>query len=208
MTQTTYVALLRGINVGGHTVTMERLRELFRELGYARVRSYIQTGNVFFESDEQDAQTLRAAIERHLGAALGYAVSTCLRTVEEMDQLLASDPFQRIAVTPDIRLAVTFLAQPTTLTLPIPYRTPDGAYELVGMTPTELFVVWHLRDGRPGTSYGLLEKQVAVPGTTRFWHTTAKILAAARADQDPHRSGDRPAGPLSRGARRSPRVDP
>jgi uncharacterized protein (DUF1697 family) len=207
MKQTTYIALLRGINVGGHTVTMERLRELFRDLGYAGVRSYIQTGNVFFESGEQDVQTLRAAIERHLRAALGYAVSTCLRTVEEMDQLLASDPFQEITATPDIRLAVTFLAEPTTVTLPLPYRTPDGAYALVGMTPTELFVVWHLRDGRPGT-YGLLEKQVAVPGTTRFWHTTAKILAAARADHAPDRSGDRPAGPLSRGARRSPRTVP
>src|SRR5215831_13131357 len=83
MKQTTYVALLRGINVGGHTVTMERLRELFRELGYAGVRTYIQTGNVFFESSEQDVQILRSAIERHLRAALGYEVPTCLRTVEE-----------------------------------------------------------------------------------------------------------------------------
>ena len=49
MAHTTYIALLRGINVGGHTVKMERLRGLFGELGLERVRSYIQTGNVFFE---------------------------------------------------------------------------------------------------------------------------------------------------------------
>lgn len=179
MTNSAYIALLRGINVGGHNVKMDRLRELFGELGFDRVRSYIQTGNVFFESHEQDKRALRTTIERHLRTALGYEVATCVRTVAEMDHLLARDPFSGIAVTPDVRLAVSFLAEPVTITLPLPYRTPDGAYEVIGMTPSELFVVWHLQDGRPGNSYGLLEKQLRVPTTTRFWHTTAKIVAAA-----------------------------
>lgn len=180
MTNTTYIALLRGINVGGHTVKMERLRSLFGELGFERVRSYIQTGNVFFESGEGDTQALRMSIERHLRAALGYEVATCLRTVDEVERLLTLDPFKEIAVTPEIRLAVSFLAEPAAIALPLPYLTPDGAYEVVGMTPDELFVVWHLQNGRPGNSYGLLEKQLAVPTTTRFWHTTAKIVAAAK----------------------------
>jgi len=174
-----YIALLRGINVGGHTVKMDHMRGLFGELGFDRVRSYIQTGNLFFESEETDQQALRTRIEGHLRAALGYAVPTCVRTIEEVEQVLARDPFQGIAVTPEIRLAVTFLAEPAIIDLPVPYPTPDGAYELVGMTTSELFVVWHLQNGRPGNSYGLIEKRVAVPGTTRFWHTTAKILAAA-----------------------------
>jgi uncharacterized protein (DUF1697 family) len=180
MSNTMYIALLRGINVGGHSVKMEYLRGLFADLGFAHVRSYIQTGNVFFESSETDKRALRETIERHLRIALGYEVATCVRTVDDVEQLLDLDPFKGIVMTPEIRLAVTFLAEPVTITLPVPYLTPDGAFELIGMTPTELFVVWHLRDGRPGTSYGLLEKRVSVPGTTRFWHTTAKILAAAK----------------------------
>lgn len=176
----TYVALLRGINVGGHTVTMERLRALFGELGFGRVRSYIQTGNVFFESDDTDRRALRTLIEQHLRDALGYAVPTCLRMVGELEALLADDPFRGVAVTPDLRLAVNFLAEPTDVRLQLPYWTPDHAFEVIAMTPTELFVVWHLQDGRPGNSFGFLEKQLAVPMTSRFWHTTAKILAAAR----------------------------
>jgi uncharacterized protein (DUF1697 family) len=179
---TTYIALLRGINVGGHTVKMDRLRSLFGELGFSGVRSYIQTGNVFFESRETDKQALRTAIEQHLRAALGYEVAACVRSVEDMEQLLSLDPFKEIAATSEQRLAVAFLAEPTSVALPVPYWTPDGAYELVGMTPTELFVVWHLQNGRPGNSYGLLEKQVTVPATTRFWHTTAKILSAAKGE--------------------------
>lgn len=180
MAETTYIALLRGINVGGHTVKMDALRGLFGELGFSHVRSYIQTGNVFFDSEDTDRQALRATIERHLRAALGYEVATCLRTVGEVEHVLGLDPFKGIAVTPEMRLAVSFLAAPVTSTLAVPYLTPDGAYELVRMTPSELFVIWHLQNGRPGNSYGLLEKQIAVPATTRFWHTTAKILAAAR----------------------------
>jgi hypothetical protein len=78
---------------------------------------------------------------------------------------------------------VNFLAEPVLDTFSLPYLTPDGAYEVIGMTPTELFVVWHLNNGRPGNSYGLLEQRFKVPATTRFWHTTAKILAAAQAPE-------------------------
>ena len=61
---------------------MTRLRELFAELGPANVRTYIQTGNVFFDSEEE-RPALRRRIEAYLQAALGYAVPVCLRTVEE-----------------------------------------------------------------------------------------------------------------------------
>jgi len=176
----TYIALLRGINVGGHTVKMDALRALFGDLGFERVRSYIQTGNVFFESGDTDRQKLRTKIERHLLQALGYRVATCLRTVEDLERLIASEPFQGVPISSETRLAVNFLAEPVAATLRLPYSTPDGAYEVIGMTPTELFVVWHLRGGRPGNSYGAIEKQIGVPTTTRFWHTTAKILAAAK----------------------------
>jgi uncharacterized protein (DUF1697 family) len=177
---TEYIALLRGINVGGHQVKMDQLRTLFSELGFEQVRSYIQTGNVFFASNEPDRRALRTKIEDHLQTSLGYAVATCLRTRDELEALLALEPFHGIQVTPAMRLAVTFFAEPVRDTLSLPYLTPDGAYEVIGMTPSELFVVWHLNSGRPGNSYGLLEQRFKVPATTRFWHTTAKILSAAK----------------------------
>ena len=175
----TYIALLRGINVGGHTVPMTRLRELFAELGPANVRTYIQTGNVFFDSEEE-RPALRRRIEAYLQAALGYAVPVCLRTVEELERVVSLDPFKGVAVTPDVRLSVTFLAEPEAVALPVPSRTPKGDYELVGKTDAELFVVWHLVNGRPGNGFTSIERAIPVPTTTRFWHTTAKILEAAR----------------------------
>ncbi|HEY8598157.1 MAG TPA: DUF1697 domain-containing protein [Thermomicrobiales bacterium] len=175
-----YIALLRGINVGGRYIKMEPLRRIFADLGLANVGSYIQSGNLFFDSAEGDRAVLRRQLEARLLESLGYAVPVCLRTVAELEGVMALDPFAGVAVTPETRLSVAFLAEPVTLDLPVRYRTPKGDFELVGKTDTELFVVWHLVNGRPGNGFALVEKAVPVPSTTRFWHTSAKILAAAR----------------------------
>jgi uncharacterized protein (DUF1697 family) len=175
-----YVALLRGINVGGHRVAMARLRDLFIALNLANVRTYIQTGNVFFETEADDRLALQHRIESHLASALGWPAPTCLRTIAELEAVLALDPFAGIALTPERRFAITFLPSPHNLTIDLPYLTPKGGYELIALTPMELFVVWHLTNGRPLNDYTALDKQFGDTGTTRFWHTTEKILAAAK----------------------------
>src|SRR5690348_9160245 len=107
-----YIALLRGINVGGHTVKMERLRALFVELGFTHVRTYIQSGNVFFEETaETDRKILILTIEQHLRQALGYEVPVFLRTILELEQIVALDPFQHINITPDMRACVVFTSE-------------------------------------------------------------------------------------------------
>lgn len=58
--------------------------------------------------------------------------------------------------------------------------TSDHAYEVIAATSHELFVVWHLKNGRPGNSYGAIEKLLQVPTTTRFWHISIKIVEAAK----------------------------
>jgi uncharacterized protein (DUF1697 family) len=170
-----YVALLRGINVGGHTVKMERLRAIFTALGCEGVRTYIQSGNVFFDA-AADHATLAAHIERRLGEALGYEVPTFLRTVPEMTNIVERDPFGGLAVTANMRLCVVF-ADAWPAMLELPWRSPKGDVEVVHMTDREAFVVWHLIHGRPPTpdSYRLGSRN-----TTRFFHTVAKMVEAAR----------------------------
>ena len=127
-----YIALLRGINVGGHQVTMAALRRLFADLGLANVGSYIQSGNVFFDSDEADRAALRARIEGQLRARLGYEVATCLRTVEEFAAVMALEPFAGIELRPDMRFSVSFLAESVAVETMLPYKTPKGDFELWG----------------------------------------------------------------------------
>ena len=66
-----YVAFLRAINVGGHTVKMEHLRILFEELGFENVETFIASGNVIFDSKTKSTKTLETKIEKHLRQALG-----------------------------------------------------------------------------------------------------------------------------------------
>jgi uncharacterized protein (DUF1697 family) len=177
---TRYVALLRGINVGGHTVLMEDLRRLFEELGLQNVRTYIQSGNVFFDTRETDASTLTWRIERHLRQALGFEAVVFLRTIRQFEAILAGDPFKKLKVTPDMRLCVVLAAEPIRNELELPLFSPKKDMQIVKTAEREAYVVWYIRNGRPPSSQGFLDAVVGKRSTTRFFHTAAKILKAAK----------------------------
>lgn len=177
-----YIAFLRGINIGGHRVKMERLRELFSELGLTNVRSYIQTGNVFFEksADATNRAALTGEIEQHLHRSLGYEVPVFLRTLVEVEHVLQLDPFAHIEPAPDIRLLITFIPQPLPATLKLPFVSPKQDYEILHATPGEVFSLLRIIDGRPSNPAAFIERTCKVKTTSRFFHTTAKILQAAK----------------------------
>jgi uncharacterized protein (DUF1697 family) len=87
-----YVAFLRAINVGGHTVKMDRLRDLFSELRLANVSTFIASGNVIFESTAAPA-ALEPKIEKHLAKSLGYDVETFVRPVSALRGIMTAHPF-------------------------------------------------------------------------------------------------------------------
>ncbi|MGV3719956.1 MAG: DUF1697 domain-containing protein [Actinomycetota bacterium] len=88
-----YFAFLRGINVGGHRVKMERLRELFEEVGGENVSTFIASGNVIFDAESTDETALERRVEQHLHAALGYEAATFLRSLDELKTILAFEAF-------------------------------------------------------------------------------------------------------------------
>lgn len=89
-----YVAFLRAINVGGHTVRMERLRELFTALRLSDVATFIASGNVIFTTRSTTPAALEARIESGLARALGYDVATFVRPVSALPAIAAVRPFQ------------------------------------------------------------------------------------------------------------------
>lgn len=90
-----YVAFLRAINVGGHTVTMDRLRRLFESAGASDVETVIASGNVVFASSSRNVPALEKRIAAHLESSLGYAVATFVRTPEELARVATHRPFER-----------------------------------------------------------------------------------------------------------------
>src|SRR5215207_6036774 len=87
-----YVAFLRAINVGGHLVKMDRLRQIFEALPIRNVSTFIASGNVLFESAAA-AVHLESSIELQLRTHLGYPAATFIRTIPELQKIAAHNPF-------------------------------------------------------------------------------------------------------------------
>ena len=92
----TYFAFLRAINVGGHAIVkMDALKKIFESAGMKNVKTYIQSGNVVFDSTEKDEKKLQKKIEKKLSAELGYEVPVLLRAFDELKKVSEKDPFKK-----------------------------------------------------------------------------------------------------------------
>ena len=170
---TTYVALLRGINLGkARQVAMPRLTEILTARGYADVRTHLRSGNVVLTSplgERKLATDLSAAIEEEFG----FAVPVVVRTGQEMSAVVTGDPFATEATDP-ARYLVTFLPEPPDAARvdALPKAEGGGDYLVRGR---ELYL-W-LPDGIQNTPLAAWkwDTLLGVPGTARNWNTVRKL---------------------------------
>jgi uncharacterized protein (DUF1697 family) len=107
-----YAAFLRGMNVGGHRISNDELREVFARIGFAAVRTFRASGNVVFYAGAEPAAELAEQIERGLAAELGYAVPAFVRAEAELRAIAALQPFPVEIVSASAgRLQVALLAE-------------------------------------------------------------------------------------------------
>jgi uncharacterized protein (DUF1697 family) len=173
-----YVAFLRAINVGGHTVKMDHLRGLFGEMGLSDVSTVIASGNVIFHTRRKSVQQLEEQIQHHLREALGYDVAAFVRSVPELAALARYEPFPRADLETAVTLSVVFFHTPP---------SDDARRKLLSMrTPTDDFHVsereayWLCRTRMSDSlvfKKGLLDKVIGIPGTSRNMNTVRKIAA-------------------------------
>lgn len=175
----TYVAFLRGINVGGNKkVPMAVLKKMLEKMGFKNVKTLLASGNAVFDAPDTDAAALGKKIEAQFQKTFGFTSSIILRTAAEIASLIKSDPFKGIAVTSAHRLYVTFLGGPHKSTLKIPYKDPTFDYRILKVTKTELISVLVVGEDR-GTvdAMAIVEKEFGKNVTTRNWNTLVKIAA-------------------------------
>lgn len=163
---TTFIALLRAVNVGGTgKLPMADLKRLCEECGFSQVRTYIASGNVLLTSDSDEAgvkATLEAALETHMGKPCGVLV----RRPDELKALLAANPFSRH---PGNRVTVVFLDGPP---------PPDWRDGVKGQADEEIaageraFYLFYPR----GQADTRLTIKAAKAGTGRNINTVAKLL--------------------------------
>ena len=107
-----YIAFLRAINVGGHTVKMNILHQLFESFGFTSVETFIASGNVIFEAKSVEPRLLENRIEKQLREALGYEVVTFIRTDLELGVIARYKPFPQTALDKATALNIAFLKEP------------------------------------------------------------------------------------------------
>jgi uncharacterized protein (DUF1697 family) len=167
-----YVAFLRAINVGGHAIIkMADLRKMFEAAGLQNVQTYIQSGNVIFESEEVAGESLAKQIERQLEKAAEYKIELFVRTMREVQSIAEKSPFE---AKDGEMIYVTFLnKKPET-------KRQQALLELRSDADDFAFrgrEVYSLRRDREKSvfSNNLLEKMFKVPATTRNLTTIMRI---------------------------------
>jgi uncharacterized protein (DUF1697 family) len=171
-----YVAMLRGINVGGHhKIKMDRLRTSFEGLGFAQVRTYIQSGNVVFQAGKFSPAGLANKIGERILKDFGFSVHVILRTFDEIGLAVKNNPFLKQRNIDLETLHVTFLPEPP---------DPSVLKELEGLTMgpdqsccvgKEIYLYLPNGMGRSSLANNPLERRLLNRATTRNWRTVNAI---------------------------------
>jgi uncharacterized protein (DUF1697 family) len=172
----TFVALLRGINVGkAKQVAMADLQALLAGLGYADVRTHLRSGNAVFYAAGHEPDALATRIEAALEERFGLEVSVLIRTPADLDAIIAANPFPDAAATTPAQLHVAFLS-----------TTPAGTIDPAAYAPDELRIAgrevyaWYPNGmGRSKLTNTTLERHLGVHATMRNWNTVTRLVALA-----------------------------
>jgi uncharacterized protein (DUF1697 family) len=170
----TYIALFRGINVGGrNSIKMADLRSLLENIGLRDVQSYIQSGNVVFRTEETDAGVLSEKIRNAIGENYEFTPDVMIISDEDFDKILAENPFPE-AESEASKLHIGFLdAEPEEPNL-------DGLQELKKDTEqyelkSRAFYLYAPDGIGRSKLYAKAEKLIGVSMTSRNWRTVKKI---------------------------------
>jgi uncharacterized protein (DUF1697 family) len=174
----THIAFLRAVNVAGHAVVkMDALCGAFTAAGCRNVRSFIQSGNVIFDSSASEAATL-LRLRNEIRSLLGKEPGIFLRTLNEIAQLVERDPFHEFKSQQDVKLYVAFLAEKPRVKPQFPLLSPKEGLEALAMSGREVFILSH-PNPRGFTGNNFIEKELQVSATCRNWNTITKIVKFA-----------------------------
>lgn len=176
----TYIALLRAINVGGYRkIKMADLRDMFEKLGFENVQTYIQSGNVIFDSDETDSDQLSQSIKKQIKSDFGHDVPVMIRTRDELKTLIESNPFEGQDEDP-FMLYVTFFLETPPQEKQHELMSLSSKIERFEFLNGELFsLIDKKTDQKTNFSNGYVEKITGIPGTGRNWRSVNKIFEMA-----------------------------
>ena len=174
---TKYLALLRGINVSGHNmIKMDALKKMLENMGFQNVETYIQSGNVFLESEEENAASIGFKIKQEIVKVFGYDVPVIMVSKTDLKLCIKNNLFLKEKECDSKKLYVAFISKELTPSaineLKISNFKPDEA----AIDTTRIYIKYAIGAGKTNLDQKYIEKKLNVVATIRNWNTVTKLL--------------------------------
>lgn len=177
---TTYISILRGINVSGQRpIKMDALRKMYETLSFENVQTYIQSGNVIFSTQERDTKELGAMISSKIKTDFGFDVPVIVLSVKTLKEIVENNPFAKDNQKDTAFLHVTFLADNPTDYDEAGIIAKKQPNEEMAITPNAVYLYCPNGYATTKLSNNFLETRLKVQATTRNWKTTNELLKLA-----------------------------
>jgi uncharacterized protein (DUF1697 family) len=176
----TYVSMLRGINVGGQKrIKMEELIVLYESLGFKNVKTYVQSGNVIFNSAE-DVKEFSNMIEEKIRQVFSFPVAVLLRIPTELQQIVSNNPFLEEKGIDTDKLYITFLSNAPTESALSQMKEMHYQLDKFVTINKEIYLYCPNGYGRTKFSNDFFERKLGITATTRNWKTVKTLLEIAK----------------------------
>jgi uncharacterized protein (DUF1697 family) len=177
----TYITILRGINVSGKKmINMEALRAHMQELGFKNIKTYIQSGNLIFESENVELTELAKQIEKQIEKQYGFQVPVIVRTPDDLEHILKNNPFLNVREEDIDKLHVTFLSSEPKQEHLVKISPPENTTDEFIIAGDHVFVFCPNGYGNTKISNTFFENKLKVTATTRNWKTVVKLAEMAQ----------------------------
>ena len=174
-------AFLRAVNVGSRHLSMAELRQLWQDLGFTEVDTFITSGNVIFTARSRNTKQLEEDIEAHLDQALGYKVHTFLRSVDEVSAIARGKPFPKEELEAAAGLYVAFARDRLTPAQVRAVNDLASETDRFRVSGREIFWLRRTRSDESRFSYKVLEKAIGGLVTFRNINTVRRLAETIRA---------------------------
>lgn len=173
----THLALLRGINVSGHNMMkMDALKSMLESVGFQNVQTYIQSGNVFVDSEEESGASVGFKIKQEIFKAFGHEVPVVVINQNDLENCFTNNPYLKEKEVDTKKLYVAFLSNTlrseSINDLKISQFKPDEA----SIDGNKIFIKYAVGAGKTRLDQKYIEKKLNVTATIRNWNTVTQLL--------------------------------
>ncbi len=172
-----HLALLRGINVSGHNmIKMDILKTILENVGFKNVETYVQSGNVFLEAEDENAQSIGFTIKQEIAKQLGLDVSIIVISKADLEKCLTNNPFFKEKEVDTKKLYVAFISKELNNSALNELKTsqfkPDEAY----IDGNRIYMKLETGAGNTKLTQKYIEKKLNLTATSRNWNTVNKLI--------------------------------